>query len=149
MLKAVQVVDPKAVMQSDIDNIKKAQANAIIGFEKFLIARGKQNGQFQGAIGIYCTNNVETIKFKGTSYPAFRLNLQDSLSLLGKYGYGVVVKGQIKSAKDAYESGQAIWDSMKVSPTKTGIFINIQYLGTSDQMKQLEAEFKAKYKKAK
>ena len=145
MLKAVQMIDSNAITQSDINIIKKNQSDAQISFEKFLINRGKQKNQFKGAIGIYCTNIVETIKYKGTSYPAFRINLQDTLATLSQYGYGVVVGNQLLTAKDAYESGQAIWDSMQVSPTKTGVFINIQYLGTSEQMKQLEVVFKQKY----
>ena len=145
LLSVVQMIDSQAITQNDIENIKRKQSEAHLDFEKFLIRSGKKNGGFSGRIGIYCTNDTSVIKSKGVSYPAFRLNIAETLGYLGQYGYGVQVGNSIMTAQDAYNSGQAIWDSMELSPTKTGIFVNIQYLGTPDQMKQLEAAFKQKY----
>lgn len=148
LVSAVAQIDPKAVTQADLENMKKKMAEAEVSFEKFLISKGKtKQGQkpFGGAIGIYCINDVTTISYKGVNYPAFRVDMQKALGLLGRYGYKVQVQGQFMDAMSAANSGQALWSSCTLSPTKTGLFINVQSTYTNEQIKQLEAQFKARY----
>ena len=144
LLKAVNLIDPNALTSKDIQEIQQSTAKAIMDFEKFLIQKAKTKG-FGGTIGIYCTNNVTSISYKGVTYPAFRIAIGDALKFLGMYGYEVQVGGTFVSAAQAGQSGQALWDSAKLSPTKTGIFINIKSTYTPEQIKPLEAQYKAKY----
>jgi hypothetical protein len=61
--------------------------------------------------------------------------------LLDKYGYQVKV-GSFVSAKQAFGAGDALWSSLTLSPTKTGLFMDIKCTYSADQIKQLEQQFK-------
>jgi hypothetical protein len=69
----------------------------------------------------------------------------DVLTRLSTYGYKIKVGGSFVTPQQATSAGQALWDSVELSPTKTGLFINIESTLTVDQYKQLEAQFKQKY----
>lgn len=148
MVTAVAKIDPQAVTQADLNNMKNKMAEAEITFEKWLIAKAKtKQGQqpFGGTIGIYCINDVSTITYKGVNYPAFRVDMQKALGYLGRYGYKVQVNGQFMDVNQAVASGQALWSSTILSPTKTGLFISVQSTYSNEQIKQLEQQFKQRY----
>lgn len=148
MVSAVAQIDPQAITQADLNNMKEKMAEAEITFEKWLINKGKTKpgaSPFGGTIGIYCINDVNTITYKGVNYPAFRVDMTKTLAYLGRYGYKVRVQGQWMDAASAAGSGQALWSSVKLSPTKTGLFIDIQSTYSTEQIKQLEAQFKQRY----
>lgn len=141
MLSAVNAIDPNAIKSSDLVAIKERMADAVIEMEKFLISRGKkQPASF--ILGIYSTNKVTTIAYKGVNYPAFRLPMSKTLELLHNYGYSIKVNGTWMSAQNAMGSGQALWDSTRLSPTNTGIFIEVCPTLQKEQMLQLENKFK-------
>lgn len=145
LVKAIGAIDSNALTQKDLQIMNQKRAEAQIAFEKFLIAKGKANTPFGGTIGIYCTNDVTTISYKGTNYPAFRVDIVTTLGLLSKYGYNIKIGGQFISAQQASQAGQVLWDSAILAPTKTGIFIDIQSTLSAAQMKELEKQFKARY----
>ena len=145
LLNAVVAIDPQAISQNDFAGIKKASNDAIIEFEKFLINRGKKEGGFAGVVGIYCVNDVTTITNKGVNYPAFRITMQKALEIMNQYGYVIRVGNTYMRPADAMNSGQALWDSTALSPTNTGVFINISSTLNPAQMKEVEKQFKAKY----
>lgn len=150
MVNAVAAIDPNAVTQKDIQTMTQKRAEAQVAFEKFLISKGKsseKSGQaFSGTIGIYCTNDVTTINYKGVAYPAFRVDMQTALSLLAKYGYVIQVGGQFISAQQAAQAGQNLWSSTTLAPTKTGLFVNVSCTYSAAQIKELEKQFKQQAK---
>ena len=149
MLSSVTSIDPTAITKDDLDKIQTKMAEAVVEFEKFLISRGKKAEGFEGTIGIYCMNDVTSIRYKNVSYPAFRLSMGTVLELLNLYGYAIKVGGNWAYAQQASGAGQALWDSTILSPTKTGIFIDIKSTYTPDRMKECEKQFKAKYSMSK
>lgn len=149
LIQAVGQIDPNAVTQKDVQVMTQKRAEAQIAFEKFLISKGKTSEKtgkmFAGTIGIYCTNDVTTINYKGISYPAFRVDMATALGLLNKYGYQIRVNGQFVSAQQASQAGQALWSSAVLAPTKTGLFVDISCTYSAAQIKDLEKQFKAQY----
>ena len=148
LVSAVAKIDPTAITQADLNKMKTAIAEAEVTFEKWLISKAKTKAgaqPFGGTIGIYCTNDVSTISYKGVNYPAFRVDMQKALGLLGRYGYKVQVQGQFVDVNTAAQSGQALWSSTILSPTKTGLFISVQSTYSNEQIKALEQQFKARY----
>lgn len=147
LLKAVQAIDPTAIKKEDQEIMLRKRAEAQVAFEKFLISKGKESARtgrkFGGTIGIYCVNEITTISYKGVSYPAFRVSIDEALSLLRKYGYQIRVGGSFVTADTAYGAKENLWKSMTLSPTKTGIFIDVKCTYSADQMKELEKRFKA------
>jgi len=147
LVQSVVTCAPGLLSQSDVNEMMTKQAEAKISFERFLIARvrdGAKTGKlpFKGTIGIYCTNEVTSISNKGRSYPAFRLNISDFLQLCNQYGYMVCVNGQPLPPAQASQAGDALWQSMTVSPTRTGVFIDIMSTYSWEQMQQLDKAMK-------
>lgn len=139
LIKAVSMINKDLVTQKDIDNMLKGRADAEVAFEKFLIKKGEK-GAFEGLVGIYCTNDSTAITYKGTSYPAFRLSIQKVLELCNQWGYMIKVKGQYVTPAVAMQSGAALFESMILSPTNTGIFIEIKSTLAPQQIKQMSAQ---------
>lgn len=155
LVNSVATCAPGVLSQSDIQEMLTKQAEAKIAFERFLIARVKDGAKtgklpFTGTVGIYCTNEVTSISYKGKSFPAFRLNISDFLQYCNQYGYMVKVGGNFVPPAQASQSGDALWQSMIVSPTQTGVFVDIQSTYTwENQMQVLEKNFKARMKQPK
>ena len=149
LVKAMKMIDPNSVTQGDLNVMSKARVDAQVAFEKFLISKGKSSEKtgkpFGGTVGIYCTNDVSSIVYKGVNYPAFRVDIATAINLLHKYGYQIRVGGSFVSAEQAAKSGQTLWDSAVLAPTKTGIFIDIKCTYSASQIKELEKQLKAKY----
>jgi hypothetical protein len=116
----------------------------MISFERFLIRAGKEQN-FENVIALYSINNTNIIQNKGISYPAFRLTITDVLKYLAVYGYLIKVNSQFVDPKTALLSGQALYDSMRVSTTKTGAFIEIKSTYSQAQIQELEALYKKKW----
>ena len=148
LIPAVSQIDANAITQKDVQVMTQARADAQVAFERFLISKGKSSEKtgkaFSGTVGIYCTNDVTSINYKGVSYPAFRIDMQTALSLLNMYGYSVQVNGNFIPANQAANAGQALWSSATLAPTKTGLFINIACTYSAAQIKELEKQFKAR-----
>lgn len=149
MIQSMQMIDPTSITNKDLDIIQTAMSDAEMAFEKFLINKGlklgKMGEQFSGTIGIYCVNNTETINYRGTIFPAFRITMDTALRLLGAYGYEIQVGARYMPTQQASSAGQILWDSMKLAPTKTGVFIDVRCRLTPDEMKMKQKQFKQKY----
>lgn len=136
---------PDAFSPEDVRRMQENMGSATVEFEKFLINKGITNPGFGATIGIYSTNNVTSISYKGYAYPAFRLNMDMALNLLAQNGYAVKVGGTFTNAVNALNAQQQLWESTQLSPTKTGVFINIRSTYSAEQLKQRKAEMKKKY----
>jgi len=123
LLKALNMIDAEAFNHAEMDKIKMKMAEAQEELVKFLIAKGKA-GNFSGTVGVYCINNVPTISYKGTNYPAFRLPLNIVQNYLTNFGYQIQVGNRFVDASQV--KGQELYDACKLAPTKTGVFINIK-----------------------
>ena len=139
LIKAVSSINSDLITQKDIDNMLRGRAEAEAQFEKFLITKGEKGG-FAGLVGIYCTNDSTAITYKGVSYSAFRLPIQKVIELCNQWGYMIKVKGQYVTPAQAMQSGEALFDSMVLSPTNTGIFIDIKSTLSPEQIKQMSAK---------
>lgn len=140
LLSATSAVGKDLITQKDIDTMTDFSAKAVVDFEKFLLNKGKKG--FAGMIGVYCTNDTTTITYKGTAYPAFRLPLAKVLEICNKFKYMVKVNGQWLAPQKAMQAGQALFDSLVMSPTKTGVFMEIKSTASIEELKQFEARMK-------
>lgn len=142
LVKAVSLVGGDAVIsKSTVERMKDGIARGIADIEKFLIHKGKK-GNFEGLIGVYCVNDTTSITYKGVSYPSFRVPLARVLQACNKYKYMVEVGGKYVTPQQAMQSGQALFDSVILSPTKTGAFIKIKSVGTEEFYKEEDAKIK-------
>lgn len=142
LVSATASVDSSIITQKDIDKMSEYTAKAVVDFEKFLLNKGKKG--FSGIVGLYCTNDTTSISYKGTSYPAFRLPITKALQICNTFKYVIKVNGQWLTPQQAFSAGQALFDSLKVSPTKTGVFAEIRSTASLDELNQLEKQMKGK-----
>lgn len=138
LLKAVSAVDASLLTQADVQNMQKGIATAGAQMEKFLIS--KADKAYTGLVGIYCTNDTPTITYKGVSYPAFRINIMTALNALANWGYQVKVGDKFVPPQAAAQSGAALFASMQLSPTSTGVFMQVRSTLTPEQLKNIKAQ---------
>lgn len=141
LLSVASSVGQELVTQKDISRMQDFSAKAVVEFEKFLLNKAKKG--FTGMVGVYCTNDTTSISYKGTSYPAFRLPLAKALQICNKFKYMVKVNGQWLAPNQAMNAGQSLLDSLIISPTKTGVFIEVHSTASPEEIKQYEARMKA------
>ena len=144
LTKAVKSIGAEILTEDDIACMRRGMAEAYVSFEKFLVNKAEKG--YTGLVGIYCTNDSTAITHKGVSYPAFRINAQRALELCARFGYAVKVNGEYVLASVAYKSGQKLFDSMYLSPTRTGIFMEIKCTLTPEQAKELKKRYAASKK---
>lgn len=120
---AMASIDASVVTQAEITKMNEGVQKAGAVFEKFLSQKSKTG--YSGYIGIYCTNDVASIVLKGKSYPAFRLPLNQIVAYLAKYGWKINTSiGQIP-ANAIGNNVSAVWASIIMSPTHTGVFLPV------------------------
>ena len=140
---------------AEVNEMAKARNTATMAFSKFLISKGKAiartGKQFMGVIGIYSTNDVDTILYKSQNIPAYRVNLETCLMAFKKYGYAVLLSDNKYHTAEEIMSNPKMIDSFFqtaiVSAKKTGLFITIKSLYTADDYKRLELELKQSFGK--
>lgn len=146
LIKTVAIVNKDLITKKDIQNMFKGRAEAEASFEKFLINKGEKGG-FENLVGIYCVNDSTAMTYKSVSYPAFRLPIKSVLELCNIYGYNVMVNGQYVTPTTAMQSGMALFNSMILSPTNTGIFIRLKATKTPAEIKAIKEYRHPKKKK--
>lgn len=146
LIKAVSIVNKDLITERDVQNMIKGRTEAEASFEKFLINKGKEGG-FEGLVGIYCVNDSTAMTYKSVSYPAFRLPIKSVLELCNIYGYNVKVNGQYITPADAMKSGMALFESMILSPTQTGVFIGLKATKRPEEIKAIKEYRHPKKKK--
>lgn len=132
MFSILQAANPNLFTAKDVQDARNMMAEATADFIKYMVANGKKSIDKQNnTIGIYCVNDVATIKYKGQAFPAFRLNLQSLLPLMDQYQYGFVIDGKIITARQLMDLGAQVYEKFTLSPTKTGIFVQVKPLQNS------------------
>lgn len=142
LLKAIMSIDPNALKQKDISIMQESRLTATMDLRKFLLISGIKKPNFGGTIGIYCINDTTTIRYRGVAYPAFRTNLLTTMKALSDCGYTVQVNGSFITPADACKVGQKFWETVELSPTKTGLFINIKCMKSQEEMKMIQKRMK-------
>ena len=120
---AMASIDASVVTPTDIAKMNEGVQKAGAVFEKFLVQKSKTG--FSGYIGIYCINDVASIVFKGKTYPAFRLPLNQIVAYLAKYGWNINTSQGTIPASAIGNNAAAVWASIIMSPTHTGVFLPV------------------------
>lgn len=141
LISVTSSVSKDLINQKDIARMQDMSIKAVADFEKFLVNKAKKN--FEGMVGIYCTNDTTSISYKGVSYPSFRLPVVKVLQICNDFKYMVKIKGQWVSPSAAMNNGKDLFESLILSPTKTGVFIEIKSTMTPEEVKAVEARLKA------
>lgn len=120
---AMSYVDASVVTQADVAKMNEGIQRACAVFEKFLAQKTKLG--YSGNIGIYCVNDVSSIVYKGQTYPAFRLPLNQIVAYLARYNWKINTNSGAVYANSIGNRVAEVWDSIVMSPTHTGVFLSV------------------------
>ena len=123
LIENVAKAAPQLVKAEDINEMKEKMKEAFNDFDKF-ISKKKAEG-FTGAIGIYCVNDTTSIRYKGITLPAFRVNFATALQIFAKHGVSIVFNGKKHSVDEVRKLGVNAYKLLGYSPTNTGLFLQI------------------------
>ena len=80
---------------------------------------------YQGKIGIFCTNDSQTISIQGKTYPAYAVTLKEACSICEQMGYGIVVSGEPRNPQQVLQREDAVLKSLVVAPSSNALFIEV------------------------
>lgn len=107
------------LIASDVELAQKHRNEASMALVK------KMQSGYSGQIGIYCTNDTQTITVKGNAYPAYSVTLKELCTACGQLGYGIVVSGQTRDPREVLAREDAVLKALLVAPSSNALFINI------------------------
>lgn len=139
LVQATKAVADNLITAKDIANMREGIALGAASLEKFLISNSDSG--FKATIGIYCINDSSAITYKGTAYKAFRVDFRTAMDLFQKWGYQVAINRQYVTPSVAMKNSVVAFNSMKLSPTLTGVFVNVAATYSKEQIKQLKAQY--------
>lgn len=92
----------------------------------------KLESGFSGKIGIYCTNDTQTITIRGKVYPAYAVTLRELCWLCENHNYGIVIEGKPRHPKQIMQREDAVLKMLPVAPSGQALFIYIAPMDTAD-----------------
>lgn len=80
---------------------------------------------YKGVIGIYCTNDSQTITIRGRSYPAFAVTMNELLQLCVRNRYGLIIGGAVRQPNQVQERADAIIEAATVAPSSNALLFEV------------------------
>lgn len=142
----VNAVLPNAINGKFVDMAVKRRNEEQERFSKFLknVVAGKSkyvkgaSGKYALTLGIFSVNDTNQIRLNGKEFPAYKLNLHETLNYLdklSKQGFKVSVHAVKEDGTAVYDTPfnlgsnskglQAVYRGLEISETDTGVFLKI------------------------
>lgn len=109
--------------QEDLSKAMKHRQEAVQSCAKLM-----QKG-YRGRIGVFCTNDSQTITVDGKSYPAFAITLNELCDICIRTHYGFAVGSAIRTPEQVKAKADAVIKNCIVAPSSNALFIDIAPLG--------------------
>ena len=110
---------PGLIRKEDLTRASQHRQEAI----QSLYAKMKTG--YKGRIGIYCTNDSQTITIKGRTFPAYAVSLPEMLQIAERCNYAVYVNNTPRAPREVAKHGDAVLRALEVAPSGNALFINI------------------------
>lgn len=104
---------------SDLELAKQHRKEA----RRALVERLKSG--YVGKIGIFSTNDSQTITINGKTIPAYAVTLKELCELCQKAGYGIVVGNQTREPKQILEHEDEVIECLLLAPSSNALIIDI------------------------
>lgn len=122
MNRLLEILGPNnkgPLIASDLELARKHREEAGTS----LIERIKSG--YSGKIGIFCTNDSQTITVSGKTFPAYAVTLKELCMFCSKTGYGIVVGGEPRDPQQVLQREDAVIETLLVAPSSNALFIDI------------------------
>ena len=110
---------PGLLEPKDLEKASEHRKEAILSLAKKI-----QSG-YRGKIGIFCTNDSQTITVDGKTFPAYAVSLNELLQIVQRFGYGVVMDGAVRNASQVLQREDYVLKKLVVAPSSNALFIDI------------------------
>lgn len=80
---------------------------------------------YLGKIGIYCTNDSQTITIDGKSFPSYAVTLKELCAICINVGYGILVGGKPRNPNDVVAREDAVIANLTVAPSSNALLIEV------------------------
>lgn len=151
LANSVNSVVPGGIGRDFVENARKRSETERQKFIKFLrdLANGKNrfvkqgNGYGELVLGIYSTNDTNLIRLNNIDYPAYKLNLQETLEFLRSLGNdskkvyikaidvdtGKTVWGTVEQLAYTSKGMASIYKALEIAESNTGVFLTLRVKG--------------------
>lgn len=85
----------------------------------------KMKSGYKGKIGIFCTNDSQTITVDGTTFPAYAVSLKELCVICQQCNYGIFINGSVRDPAEVMKREDAIIKASTVAPSSNALFIQI------------------------
>lgn len=110
---------PGLLNQRDLMLASEHRKEAILSLAKRI-----QSG-YKGLIGIFCTNDSQSITVDSHTYPAYTVSLREMLQVCQRYNYGIVIRGGVRTPSQVAQREDDALKELIVAPSSNALFVNI------------------------
>ena len=104
---------------ADIQLANKHRQEAVEALTKRLLSG------YKGKIGIFCTNDSQTITINGNVLPAYAVTLHELCIACQEVGYGIVVSGEPRDPQQVLQREDAVIKSLIVAPSSNALILEV------------------------
>lgn len=119
LMNIINAVMPNIVDSHDVKVAMQHRQESILTLAK------KMKAGFSGIIGIYCTNDSNSITVSGKTYDAYAITFQELMQVCAKTGYGIKIKNGVISPNEAMSHANQIIKELIVAPSGNALFITV------------------------
>lgn len=110
---------PGLLNQRDLILASEHRKEAILSLAK------KMQSGYRGKIGIYCTNDSQSITVDAKTFPAYAVSLSELCQVCQRYNYGMLIDGGMRSPAQVMQREDYVLQSLVVAPSSNALFIDI------------------------
>lgn len=110
---------PGLIDSATLDKALKHREEAVVNLAKKI-----QKG-FKGRIGIFCTNDSQTITVSGKVFPAYAITLAELGAVLSKLNYGIIADGAVRPMNQVMKNQRHVLSNLTVAPSSNALFVDI------------------------
>ena len=108
---------------ADVQIANKHRQEAIEALTKRLVSG------YKGKIGIFCTNDSQTITINGKALPAYAVTLHELCTICQETGYGIVISGEPRDPQQVIQREDAVIKSLVVAPSSNALLLDVAPMG--------------------
>ena len=85
----------------------------------------KMSTGYKGRIGIFCTNDSQSITVAGKTFPAYAITLKELCTICNQMNYGIVINNVPRKPADILQREDGVIERLTVAPSSNALFIDI------------------------
>lgn len=110
---------PGLLNQRDLSLASEHRKEAILALAK------KMQSGYKGRIGIFCTNDSQSITVDGKTYPAYAVSLKELLQVCQRCNYGIIMDNAVRTPSQVAQRENYVMKNLIVAPSSNALFVNI------------------------